>query len=423
MHDVSGKPPSAPADGPPRRPFAVLTVAAATFTVVTSEMLPVGLLTPIGASLDVGAGTAGWTLTVTGLVAAVSAPFVPRAVGRADRRTALVALMLLLAAANLLAAWAPNFPVLVGARVLVGLGMGGVWTLAAGLAPRLVPPASVGAATSLVFSGIAVASVLGVPLGTYLQALAGWRAAFAAAAGLAVAVAAAMAVLLPRLPAGRAPRRDARTAAHPIARPSVRTGLVITALLVTGHFAVYTFVRPVLEESAGLGPGAVGTLLLAYGLAGVAGNFVAGLRAPGAPRATLAVLAGGLACAVVLVPAFGTTLAGAAVLMVAWGLAYGGVSVGAQTWLMASAPGDTERATALFVGVFNGAIALGAFAGGLVMDGPGGVPYLGAALAAAALLTALAGRAPDAARSGPADDRHPAGPAHRSSTSSEAGPA
>ncbi|QFG27424.1 MFS transporter [Actinomadura sp. WMMB 499] len=371
----------------------MLTVAAGTFTVVTAEMMPVGLLTPIGASLNVGAGTAGWTLTVTGLVAAASAPFVPRAAGRFDRRTVLIVLMLLLAAANLLAARAPNFPVLLAARVLVGLGMGGVWALAAGLAPRLVPPAAVGGATSWIFSGVAAASVLGVPMGAFVQALAGWRASFAVVAVLAAAVALAMAVLLPRLPAEPAP--GARTSRGVLGRPAVATGLAVTILLVTGHFAAYTFVRPVLEDTAGLGAGAVGTLLLLYGVAGVAGNFAAGLRAPHAPRATLAVLAAGLAGTVALVPLLGTTHAGAAVLLVGWGLAYGGVSVGVQTWLLKAAPDDAERVTALFVGVFNGSIALGAFTGGVVTDGAGTGPlmFLAAALAAAALGVALAARA------------------------------
>ncbi|WP_157432916.1 MFS transporter [Actinomadura rifamycini] len=402
MHEVSDKPVRADARAGSRA--SVAAVAAGTFTVVTAEMAPVALLTPIGASLGVGAGAAGWTLTATGVVAAVTAPLVPRAAGRADRRTALIVLMLLLAAANLLAAWAPNFGVLLAARVLVGLGMGGVWALAAGLAPRLVPPPAVAAATSTIFGGVAAASVLGVPAAAFVEAAAGWRAAFVAVACLAAAVAAAMAALLPRLPApdrtlgGRAARRLG-------GRPAVATGLAVTALLVTGHFAAYTFVRPVLEETAGLGPGAVGTLLLLYGIAGVAGNVAAGLRAPHAPRATLAVLAAGVAGAVALVPLLGTTHAGASALMVVWGLAYGGVSVGVQTWLLAAAPDDAERVTALFVGVFNGGIALGAFAGGLVADGAGTGPLMAlaaalaaAALAAAALAVALASRGAAALR-------------------------
>ncbi|WP_017624486.1 MFS transporter [Nocardiopsis chromatogenes] len=373
---------------------AVAAVAAGTFTVVTSEMLPVGLLTPIGGSLAVSEGTAGLTLTVTGLVAAVTAPFAPALIGRTDRRTALVLLTALLAGANLLSAWAPTFAVLVAARVLVGIGMGGVWALAAGLAPRLVPARSVGAATSLVFSGIAVASVLGVPLGAYIGALAGWREAFAVLGLLALLVAAALALLLPPLPAD-APVR-VRGALRLAVDPRVATGLAAAVLLVSGHFAAYTYVRPVLEGSAGIGAAMIGTLLLVYGIAGVVGNFLSGLGAARSVRSVLGVLALGLAAAVLLVPWAGVTVLGAGALMALWGLAYGGVSVASQTWMMKAAPKNTETVTALFVGVFNASIALGALVGGWAVDGFGGTStmVLGGILALGALGVVLVGRSP-----------------------------
>ncbi|MGC7095995.1 MFS transporter [Amycolatopsis lurida] len=370
--------------------FGVAATAAATFTVVTSEMLPVGLLTPIGSALAVSEGVAGLTLTITGLVAAVSAPLLTPVLGRLDRRTALVALVLVLAVGNLLSAWSPGFGVMVVARALVGVGMGGVWAIAAGLGARLVPGRP--AATALIFSGIAVASVLGVPLGTYLGELAGWRAAFAVAGGLAVVVAIALAVLLPRLPAEPGLRLGGvlRLAAD----RRVATGLAVVALLVTGHFAAYTYVRPVLEQVSGVSPALLGTLLLGYGLAGVAGNFVAGWAVARSPRWTLVVLGGVLAGTVLLIPLLGI---GAVVLLVVWGLAYGGVSVSTQTWLLASVPRAREAGSALFVGVFNAAIAAGALAGGRIADGLGvtAVLWLGGALAIAAAVVAGLGRAPE----------------------------
>ncbi|TVL94121.1 MFS transporter [Streptomyces sp. SAJ15] len=383
----------------PRWP-AVLAVAVGTFSVVTTEMLPVGLLTAIGSTLDVSAGTVGLTMTVPGIVAAVAAPLLTVGVGRLDRRIVLCALMALLAAANLLSALAPDFGVLLVARVLVGVSIGGVWSLAAGLAPRLVPERSVGHATSLIFSGIAVASVLGVPAGTLVGDLADWRAAFAVMAALALVVAVAMAVLLPPLPAADEPIRlgqvpglfrDAR----------LRAGLITTLLLVTGHFGAYTYVRPVLEDVAGVGAGLVSTLLLTYGLAGIVGNFLAGARAHRDPRHTFAVIIALLAAAELLTPLAGGTAVGAAALLVLWGLAYGGVSVTAQTWVLAAAPRAREAASALFVGVFNVAISLGALLGGRAADGFGvtSVMWCGGALAVLAWLTvmiAAGGRAPGA---------------------------
>ncbi|MEV8457493.1 MFS transporter [Streptomyces sp. NPDC052095] len=379
---------------------AVAAVSGATFTVVTSEMLPVGLLTPIGDALHVSEGTAGLTLTITGLVGAVSAPMLTPLLGRLDRRVLLCSMMALLALGNLLAAWAPGFGVMVVARVLVGVGMGVVWAVAAGLAVRLVPGDGVGPATSLVFSGIAVASVLGVPAGTYIGELAGWRVAFVVVAVLAAVALIALAALLPPLPAEQVVRLGG--VLKLVGDSRVATGLAVAALLVTGHFAAYTYVRPVLEEISGAGPTMIGTLLLVYGVAGVLGNFVAGAGAGRFPRGTLLVIAFVLASAVGLLPLLGGSVPAAGVLIAVWGVSYGGVSVSAQTWLLAAAPRAREAASSLFVGVFNGAIALGALVGGLTADGAGveEVMWLGGGLAFAALLVVALGRAPESGRLG-----------------------
>lgn len=386
-----------PPGGSPRGGWpAVATVAAGTFAVVTSEMLPVGLLTPLSGSLYVSEGTAGLTLTVTGLIAAFSAPLITAAVGRIDRRTVLCSLLVLLAAANVLTAWSPSFAVMILARVLVGIGLGGVWSLAGGLAVRLVPAAAVGPATSLIFSGVAIASVVGVPSGAYLGELVGWRAAFLAVGGLALLVTVAMAVLLPPLPAEEAVALGGVLRLFGNAR--VATGLAVVFLLVTGHFAAYTYVRPILEDVSGVGASLIGTLLLAYGIAGVAGNFAVGARVGRSLRGTVLVISVTLAASLLLVPLLGLSVTGAAILLVVWGLAYGGVSVSTQTWLGLAAPKAREGATSLFVAVFNGAIALGAFTGGRMVDGFGtrSVLWLGGALALGALVVTLLGRVPSA---------------------------
>lgn len=367
---------------------AVGAVAAATFCVVTSEMLPVALLTPMGRTLGVSEGVAGLSLTVTGLVAAVSAPLIVPALGRADRRPVVVGMMLALALGNLVAAWAPHVGVLMAGRVLVGASMGGVWALAASLAARLVPARSRGTAIAVAFSGVAIASVLGVPAGTFVGEAAGWRAAFVAAGVLAVVLAVLMAVLLPPLPTERS--TGLRGTVRLVSEPRVRAGLVATALLVSGHFAAYTYVRPVLEDVSGADAGQIGALLLGYGVAGVVGNFAGGAGAGRSPRATLLVLGAALAATVLLVPVLGRSPGGGGALLVLWGLAYGGVSVTAQNWVLAAAPHAAEAASALLVAAFNASIAFGALLGGRAADGLGtaSVLWVAGALAAGAVVAA-----------------------------------
>ncbi|MFG3253105.1 MFS transporter [Streptomyces sp. NPDC048172] len=373
--------------------LAVVSVTAATFSITATEMLPVGLLTPMSGGLGVTEGVAGLTVTLVGVTAALAAPAVPLLLGRLNRRTALVLLMSLLTVANALSAAAPSLGVLLGARVLVGVALGGVWAVAASQAVRLVPAGSAGAAISAVFSGIGLASVLAVPAGTMLAELTDWRMAFTTVAGLALAVTLALALALPPLPP-EAPVRP-RELFRLFGNRRLRLGLVFLALLVTGHFAAYTYVRPVLEKVSGVAPGLIGVLLLAYGVAGIAGNFGAGAVATRAPRAVLLTLGGGIALATALMALGGGLAPFAVAVLLLWGLAYGGVSVSGQAWMLATAPEAREPAGALFASVFNACIALGAFTGGRVVDAAPlrTVLWLGAALAAVAVaVLALGGR-------------------------------
>lgn len=386
---------------PSGRP-AVAAVTLGIFTVMTAELLPVGLLTPAAADLSVSEGTAALMVTVPGLVAAVAAPLVTVRAADADRRTLLVALMLLAAAANLVSAVAGHLAVVLAARVLLGLAIGGFWALAGGLAPRLVAPAAVGRATAVVFGGVSAASVLGVPVATVVAERIGWRWAFAATGLLSLLAAAALLALLPRLPGRGAGMPESRAtglaelAALPRRNRRVRAGLQLTLALVTGHFLAYSFVRPLLTGHARVPEALLGALLIGYGLAGVAGNFLTGSRAARSPRRTLAVIAAALGTVLLLFLLLATTApAAGAGLLLLWGLAYGGLSVALQSWFMAAAPDDAEAATGLNVSVFCLAIALGALLGGLLADAYDltAVLLVGAALSAAAVpVAALSGR-------------------------------
>ncbi|MDT7729314.1 MAG: hypothetical protein QOI21_5890 [Actinomycetota bacterium] len=395
-----------PASTTKSRP-AVTAVTLGIFSIVTTEILPIGLLTPIGSDFHISPGTAGLTMTIPGILAAIAAPAVTVATGRLDRRGMLCALMLLLALADFLAAAAPSYPVMMASRVLVGFVIGAFWSIGAGLAARLVRPESVGRATAVIFSAVPLGSVLGVPAGTFLGNLAGWRTAFVVMGVFTVGVFAALLAFLPPLPALHVTRLTVlRQMVH---TTGTRIGLALTFLIVLAHFAAYTYVTPFLARVTDASPAFITTLLLVYGIAGVAGNFVAGTMAD--VRTTVVAAASMLAAATMLLPVLGRSDFGAITLLIVWGLAYGAVPVCCQTWFVKSAPHAPEAASVLFTSSFQATLSLGALAGGLLVDATSTstVMVLGGVSAALAVLVVVSTGRGSASTRRP--DRHCAPPA------------
>lgn len=370
--------------------FAVIAVGLATFSVVTTEMLPVGLLTSIAGTLETSTGTAGLMISLPALLAAFFAPLVLIAAGNLDRRKILCGLLALLVVANIASALAPSMAWMLASRVLVGFCMGGIWAIAGGLAARLAPVQSIGLATSIIFGGVAAASVLGVPLGALIGDFAGWRWAFGSMAILSALVLVIHFAVIPRLPVNGSV--TPRQFAEQLANRKLQAGLVLTVLLVAGHFMAFTFVRPLLLSVSGFDPQWISALLFAYGIAGIVGNFLAGIIAARRTALTLMVIALGLLLTPILFLTIGSSHVGGAVVLLAWGLAYGGVSVGLMTWMMKAAPGAVEIAAALYVGVFNIGISLGSWGGGQAVDRFGLATnlWLAGGLAALALLLTFA---------------------------------
>ncbi|GAA5100232.1 MFS transporter [Nocardia iowensis] len=361
-------------------------MAIGTFLLVTAEQLPIGLLSPTGEALRVSAGMAGLMVTVASIVAAVAAPVVPLVIGRLDRRVLLIVLMGLMTAANAISAVAPNFGVMLVSRVLVGIAIGGFWAVAAGLAVRLVTEAAVPKATAVIFGGVGAANVLGVPLGTALGGFAGWRLAFGALSVLALLVSVVLIAVLPPLVATEPV--SLRQLGEQFRNPGARAGILATFLLVTGHFAAYTFIGPIVQQLSRIGAEFVGPLLLGFGVAGIVGNFVAGAAIGRAMRPTVLGIAAGLAGLVLLYPLLGEGPTSGVLLVLGWGLIFGGASVSLQTWMIKAAPTAVEAASALWVAVFNLAIGLGALLGGVVVDHlalPAVLIFAGALLILAAL--------------------------------------
>jgi predicted MFS family arabinose efflux permease len=337
-----------------RNNLAVLAVTLGIFALVTTEIVPVGLLTSIGATFGISDGTTGLLMTLPGFLAAVAAPVVTVATAHVDRRRMLAVFMLVLTAANVLAAVAPTYWIALVSRVLLGVTIGGFWSISAGLAERLVPPDRVTKAKTVVFSAVPLGSVLGVPAGTFLGDTMGWRMTFVALAVLAGVTLVALRALPPLPPIHVTHLEVLREALKPS-----RKALLVTFLIVLAHFATYTYIRPFLEPH--LNANEITLLLLTYGTAGIIGNFVAGPLVARHPRATFAAAAAMIAAATLLLPVLDPVP-----LLILWGVAYGAVPVCSQTWFTKAAPG--EAASVLFTASYQATLGFGAMVGGVVVD-------------------------------------------------------
>ena len=368
--------------------LAVGAIAVGTFVMVTTEFLPVGLLADIARGLIVSDGTAGLMVTMPGVLAALAAPALTVAAGRLDRRTVMIALTALLLVSNLAAALAPSFTTMLMARLLLGLCVGGFWAFAPGVGTQLVPPAAQARAVALILAGISAGTVLGVPAGALLGSYAGWRSAFAVSAGLTLVVLLMQIWLLPALPAARAIRP--RDLLRPLTQRMSRVGLGAVMLLVAGHFAAYTYLKPLLQQVFGLSPGLVTALLLIYGAAGFAGNFIGGQLVGRSARLGMVVTALLLAAALAMSTLVGDGLVAGVLVVVAWGMAFGMVPVSATGWMLKALPDAPEAGQAMLVTAFQVAIATGALLGGVAVDGSGiaSAMLLGSALVMGAALVA-----------------------------------
>ena len=396
---VSNRHPGAFSEAEPAAPawMAVFSLAMGVFGLLTAEYLPASLLTLMATDLGVSEALAGQAVTVTAVVALFAGLLVPGLTRGIDRRWVLLGFSTLMVASNLLVAVSSSFAVLLLMRILLGIALGGFWSMAAAVAMRLVPSALLPRALSIIFSGIAIGTVVAVPLGSYLGGLYGWRSAFFAAAAVGMVTLAFQSFTLPRL----APRRPARlrTVLEVLRRPGIAIGMFGCVLVHSGHFAMFTYVRPFLEGTTGIGPQGLSLMLLGFGVANFVGTLLAGRLLEQHPLATLVLmpaLVGVAALALVLLPA---SLPGQAVLLAIWGLAFGGVPVAWSNWVASAVPDQAESAGGMVVASVQSAIATGAAAGGAVFSvgGSAGVFVAAAVLMLlAALLIALRVRVPSA---------------------------
>nr|WP_255568897.1 MFS transporter [Neoroseomonas alba] len=366
-------------------PIAVYALTAGAFGIGVTEFVIMGLLLQVSADLGVSIPAAGLLVSGYALGVFIGAPVLTIATRNLPRKTVLIALMVIFTLGNLACALAPNYAALMAARVLTALAHGTFFGVGSVVAAGLVAPERRASAIALMFTGLTVATLLGVPFGAWLGLEYGWRATFWAVAGIGVFAVAVLALLVPRDTAGVEPVHLAEELAV-LRRPQVLLGLLMTVLGFGGVFAVFSYIQPILVTIAGFSEEAVSPILLIFGVGLILGNLVGGRladwRLMPALFATLAALV-----VIMLLATFAVheRIAAIACVGLLGAAAFATVAPLQLRVLEAAGGAGQTLASSLNIAAFNLGNALGAWLGGVVIDhGPG----LGAVTAVAALMPA-----------------------------------
>ena len=368
----------------------IAVLGLATFFAITTELMPVGLLTTMSADLGVSEARMGIVVTVYALAVAILALPLTVATARLPRRAVLVATLVGYAVSNLLVATAPSFEVLCAGRVVGGVAHALFFSVASAYATRIVPPRLAGRAIAFVYSGSSLGFVVGVPLATTVGDQLGWRSA---AGAVAVATAGLALVALATLPAVRGEASPHLGSVRSWARTGLLAVVAADLLLFAGHYVVYTYIGPFLV-TAGLAEGATGSALLVLGATGIVGLLLAGAFVDRAPRVTLLVAVGTMALALAALPFVHGSLVGTFLVAGVWMAANGTTGTLFMAAAIRTGGVSPEIAGALVNGASNVGIAGGAALGAQVLGVTelSGLPFTAAVVVAVGFGVVLVAR-------------------------------
>jgi DHA1 family purine ribonucleoside efflux pump-like MFS transporter len=375
--------------------LSVVSLTFGSFALISSELLPMAVLTPMAADLGVSEGAAGQAVTLTALFAGIAAPTVALIIGRLDRKLINLALCALVIASNVAVAFTSDYFVLLAARMLLGIAIGGFFALAGATVVRLVTMEDMGKGMSIVFMGLSAGLVVAPALATLIGEAFGWRAAFMAAAACGLLALLLQAVCLPSVPATSATSLSSLSGL--LKRRPVRVGLLVGLLFFGGEVSGFTFMRPYLETNGGLSATSIAPVLLVLGLASLLGGAVAGVFADRVLREGFCATFLMLAIATAGLLALSNAYIAIFVFAAAWGIAIGAGPVMTQTWMGRAAPDQLEGVGGLFLAVIQLGVTLGAVAGGIAVDvvGTSAPLYVTAICAVLAAMLIATQRAPD----------------------------
>ncbi|MER1077037.1 MFS transporter [Pseudomonas aeruginosa] len=369
----------------------MLLLAVGAFVAQTSEYLPISVMPAIRDDLSVSEAAVGGLVTGYAWIAALSAAPLTMLTATWDRKILFLALLGTITVAGGIGAVAPSYGLLAASRVLMALAHGVFWAMLAVLAVRLAPHLPRTRVLAVVFAGISLAGVVGVPLSAFIAQAVGWRWAFAGGAFIAGGLSLTGLLVLPRVPS---PRTDKKPILAVRSR-RLRRVVAATAIIVAGHFCAYTYIVALLEQTAGMPSARVPAFLFVFGMAGAIGVLLSGWMPWSAMRLAM-VAAAGIATSQVCFGFAGGWMPAVGLILALWGASSAALVVGLQGAAIDSAPEHADMASAFYVAAFNIGIGAGAMIGGLltVITPLAVLLWIGAALAALGLLVLQSNRRP-----------------------------
>ena len=348
----------------------VFAMTLCVFALIASEFMPVSLLTPMAVDLHVTEGMAGQGIAISGAFAVLTSLSISWIAGTLNRKTLLLALAGLMAVSGAIVGLAPNYLTYMVGRALIGVVIGGFWSMSAATAMRLVSATQVPKALAIFNGGNALATVIAAPLGSYLGSIIGWRGAFFCLVPIAAVAFIWLWISLPTMKVE--PRTPGTGNVLKLLRNrSVALGMAGCGAFFMGQFALFTYLRPFLETVTRVDVSTLSLVLLVIGIAGFIGTLIIGLFIRRGLFRTLIVIPVLMALiALALIP-FGTSVVVVGALLGFWGLLATAAPVGWWSWIAQALPKNAETGGGLMVAVIQLAIALGSTVGGLLFDSRG----------------------------------------------------
>lgn len=354
----------------PARWGGVFAMTLCVFALIASEFMPVSLLTPIASDLKVSEGLVGQGIAISGVIAVLMSLSISAVAGRIDRKTLLLALTALMCLSGAIVGLAPNYLTYMVGRALIGVVVGGFWSMSAATAMQLVPPSQVPRALAIFNGGNALATVVAAPMGSYLGSTIGWRGAFLCLVPIALIAFVWQWFSLPSMAAK--PRAHGSGNAFRLFKNRLVTlGMLAVGIFFMGQFALFTYLRPFLETVTQVDAATLSLLLLTLGVAGFIGTTVIGRVLTAGFYRTLTVIPVLMAAIAVALIAAGHSVTATTVLLGLWGLVATAAPVGWWMWIAKTLPQDAEAGGGLMVAVVQLSIALGSTVGGMLFDSRG----------------------------------------------------